>query len=141
MVEENRGENRKAISKAVQLAVFRRDRWLCHWCKRPVIFAPAIRLLELQAKQISHEEVAYYHRYWTRRDSPLLDGLGACLDHVIAHSAGGDLADGNLCTACSKCNVTKSNSNLEVWDARHKRKPVKGCTESLSIGMGSQISS
>ena len=33
---------RRPLPKPLQVAVFRRDGWLCCWCKRPVIFAPVM---------------------------------------------------------------------------------------------------
>ena len=42
--------NRTAIPKRLQVAVFRRDGWLCCWCKRPVIFAPVMRFLEREIR-------------------------------------------------------------------------------------------
>ena len=119
--------NRKTLSKALQIAIFRRDAWLCSWCKRPVIFSPAMRLLELEMKHLGHTaRLAYYHAHGTREGSPLLDELGAAIDHVQAFSTGGPCSTQNLCTACWKCNVRKSSAALERWEQREKRKPIKG---------------
>ena len=35
----------RQASKKECLKVFYRDGWLCRWCKRPVIFAPVMRLI------------------------------------------------------------------------------------------------
>lgn len=119
-------QKRKPIAKAVQLEIFRRDGWICRWCGRPVIFGPAIRLLELEANRVAVPPVTYYHAHWTRRHSPLLDELGAVLDHIDALAAGGEDSPANLCTACNKCNGRKSNRATTDWEARDKRAPIKG---------------
>jgi formamidopyrimidine-DNA glycosylase len=38
--------NTKKLSKALQVSIYRRDGWQCRCCKRPVIFAPAMKLLQ-----------------------------------------------------------------------------------------------
>ena len=119
---------RSPISKPRQVAIFRRDLWLCQSCQRPVIFAPAMRLLGLEAKQVA-SYVAYHHAHWTRRDSPLLDELGSVIDHVHPHSKDGDDADDNLCTSCNKCNGRKGAALNAEWEIRPKRRPIKGAGE------------
>jgi len=69
--------------------------------------------------------LAYYHLHWTRTTAPLLDELGAVLDHREAHSDGGPSTEENLVTSCAKCNGRKSNAPLPDWDGREKRKPIK----------------
>ncbi len=95
---------RPPLSKELQLSIFRRDRWICRWCNHP----------------------PYYHAHWTRRDAPLLDELGAVIDHVEAHSTGGLNSEENLATACNKCNGRKSNAAKIKWGKRSKRQPIKG---------------
>jgi hypothetical protein len=71
--------NRKArlpFSKKLQLSIFRRDRWICRWCNRPVIFAPAMRLLEREMRNAGRtERLSYWHAHATRDGAPLLDEL------------------------------------------------------------------
>jgi 5-methylcytosine-specific restriction endonuclease McrA len=118
---------RKSLSKALQIAIYRRDAWLCRWCKRPVTFAPAMKLLGLEVGTAGHAaRLAYHHSSWTREGAPLLDELGATIEHVKAFSTGGACSEENLCTACWKCNVRKSSAALEKWEERQKRKPIKG---------------
>ena len=118
---------RKSISKALQVEVFRRDRWLCHWCGRPVIFAPTMRYLEHFARSSGFTEpLAYHHGHWTRRDAPLLGYMGSVIDHVEAHSGGGTNEKGNIVTACCKCNALKSAAKQEEFRAKLKRHTVKG---------------
>jgi hypothetical protein len=86
-----------------------------------------MKYLEQELKDGGHQgAVAYYHAHWTRDGSPLLDELGAVIDHIEAFSTGGVCSEENLCTACSKCNVRKSSAPLDQWSRREKRKPIKG---------------
>jgi 5-methylcytosine-specific restriction endonuclease McrA len=117
---------RKALPKALQLSIFVRDGWLCCWCRKPVIFAPAMRLLEIETEAIGNGPVAYYHAHWTRNGSPLLDELGAVIDHIEAFSAGGPDDEDNLCTSCCKCNGRKSSAALSSWTEREQRRAIKG---------------
>lgn len=118
--------NRKILSKTVQVAIFRRDGWLCCWCRRPVIFAPVMKFLEMEARNAGRSGLAYYHAHWTRDGAPLLDELGAVIDHAEAFSTGGLDSEGNLITACNKCNGRKSAAPLDKWSKRPTRKPIKG---------------
>jgi hypothetical protein len=70
--------------------------------------------------------LAYYHAHWTRADAPLLDELGAVIDHVNAFSKGGVDSLANLITSCNRCNGRKSAAPVEIWERRPKPAPVKG---------------
>jgi len=63
---------------------------------------------------------AYFHESTAfRRDaSPLLDELGAVVDHVKAHVEGGGIEEDNLATACARCNMRKSAQNKDTFTAR-----------------------
>jgi 5-methylcytosine-specific restriction endonuclease McrA len=117
---------RQSLPKPLQIAIFRRDKWLCYWCKRPVIFSPTFKLLQLDLRAAGFSNVAYYHPHGTRRDAPLLDELGAAIDHVRPFSNGGACSEENFRTACWKCNTRKSDAPLEIWENRAKRTPIKG---------------
>lgn len=117
---------RRSLPKTLQLAIFRRDKWLCSWCKRPVVFSPTFKLLQTKVRASGFLSVAYYHPHGTRRDAPLLDELGAAIDHVQAFSSGGACSKENFCTACWKCNTRKGDAPLEAWEQRYKRSPIKG---------------
>lgn len=117
----------RSASRSVQVQVFRRDHWLCRWCGCPVIFAPVMRYLaEFLKEEGCSSTPAYYNRNWRRRDAPLLDQMGAVIDHVEAHSGGGASVISNLATACNKCNGRKSASSAEDFSKRRPRIPVKG---------------
>lgn len=111
---------RSPLSKALQVAVFRRDGWLCCWCRRPVIFERELRAFG------DGNRFSYYHAHWTRDGSPLLDLLGAVIDHIEAFSAGGPDQIDNLATACNKCNGRKSAATLGQWSGRPMDRPIKG---------------
>jgi hypothetical protein len=92
-----------------------------------VIFAAAMRLLDREMKDAGRtEQRAYWHAHATRDGAPLLDELWAVIDHVKAHSTGGLTSEGNLVTACNKCNGRKNSAPLDKWGNREIRKPIKG---------------
>ena len=118
---------RTLLSKDLQVSIFRRDGWLCCWCKKPVIFAPVMKYLEYELRNAGqHGRLAYYHAHWTRDGSPLLDELGAVIDHITAFSTGGLDNKENLITACNKCNGHKSAATIDKWSKRPVRNPIKG---------------
>jgi 5-methylcytosine-specific restriction endonuclease McrA len=118
---------RPSLSKTLQLSVFCRDGWICRWCNRPVIFAPVMRLIERDVREIGKEPpLSYYHAHWTRDGAPLLDELGAVIDHVKALSTGGAHGEENFATACNKCNGRKNSAPLEKWSRRPQHKPIRG---------------
>lgn len=122
-----RGSFRSPISKDLQVQVFRRDGWICRWCGRPVIFVPAMRYLELLVRQAGFGgPLAYHDAHWTRRNAPLLDHMGAVIDHVEAHSTGGANVLDNFATACNKCNANKSNAPQADFCKKSPRRAVKG---------------
>jgi 5-methylcytosine-specific restriction endonuclease McrA len=107
--------------------VFRKDRWLCRWCLRPVIFPPAMRLLDQFVR--SHgitTPLAFHQKNWRRDSAPLLDELGASVDHVQAHATGGSSDIENLATICAKCNARKGSLAVADHLRRHPLKPVRG---------------
>lgn len=120
-------KRRIPLPKDLQIGVFRRDGWLCCWCKRPVIFAPVMKYLERELRESSADgRLSYYHAHWTRDGAPLLDELGAVIDHIEAFSKGGLNDLENLATACNKCNAQKSDAAPGKWGGRPQRKPIKG---------------
>ena len=97
---------RRALRKDLQVGVFRRDHWLCHWCGRPVVFPPALRLLESFIRSGGHTgKLAYYHLNYRRDKAPLLDEQAAVVDHRQPRSQDGDDVLDKLVTACNRCNM------------------------------------
>lgn len=86
-----------------------------------------MRLLEREVRRAGNgDRLAYHHAHWTRANAPLLDLLGAVIDHREAFSAGGSDLRENLATACNKCNGRKSAATLDQWGARPMDRPIKG---------------
>jgi 5-methylcytosine-specific restriction endonuclease McrA len=121
------GKTRPPLRKELQLSIFQRDGWMCRWCNRPVIFAPVMKFLERELRASGRlDPLSYHHAHWTRDGAPLLDELGAVIDHVEALSAGGAHSEENFATACNKCNGQKSAMPIAQWNRRFRKKPVKG---------------
>ena len=118
---------RSPLSKELQVRVFRRDHWLCRWCERPVIFAPAMRLIDLWVRdQGCSLPLAYHDPKWRRDQAPLLDHLGAVIDHVEALARGGRHDEANFVTSCNKCNTRKNSAEVTEFETRSPLIPVKG---------------
>ena len=86
-----------------------------------------MKFLEREIRKTENgNRLDYYHAHWTRQGAPLLDELGAVIDHIEAVSVGGANGIENLATACNKCNGRKSAATLDKWGKRPMAKPVKG---------------
>jgi hypothetical protein len=86
-----------------------------------------MKYLERELKEAGIDKrVAYHHARWTREGAPLLDELGAVIDHIKARSKDGSNDPSNLATACNKCNALKSASDQERFRAHPTSKPIKG---------------
>lgn len=118
--------SRRTIPKELQVSIFRRDRWLCHLCKRPVIFAPAMKYLQRDLEESHFADLAYWRFAYHRQGAPLLDELAAVIDHIEVFSGGGlDVAE-NLATACNRCNMTRNNSELRKWLDKRPIRRIRG---------------
>ena len=96
--------------------VFTRDRWACHWCTYPVVFAPALKYLKEGVRRRGcNVPLAYYHFNFARLYAPLLNDLAAVIDQVQAGSRAGPNDLGNLVTACNRCNTLKRDLDAAVW--------------------------
>lgn len=121
------GRTRKPIPVSIQLQVFVRDHWLCHVCRRPIILPLAIKLLdELVGRAGLPNPRAYYHPNWRRDRAPLLDELGACVDHVEAFAKQGPDDLTNFAAICSRCNTRKATRTRNAFIAASKPWRVRG---------------
>lgn len=118
---------RTPISLDTQSAVYFRDGWLCSLCRRPTIFGLALKRAARQVEVVlPGAHPAYFDPQWRRDLSPLLDELGACIDHVHAYSKGGAHDPSNFATACARCNARKSARKKEDYLALAAPWQVKG---------------
>lgn len=100
---------RPAIPVEVQAAVFFRDGWLCHLCRRPIVLHLALKYLQsFVGVRCPEIPLAYWHPNWRRDASPLLDELAASIDHVTAFTRGGAHDPSNFAAVCGRCNARKS---------------------------------
>lgn len=119
--------NRAPIPYDVQVRVLFRDGWICRWCRRPVVFGPALRLLqEFAAGSGYSRPLAYFHKNWSRAGAPLLDHMGAVIDHVEAFAKGGVHEEANFVVACNKCNTRKNDHHAADYERRNPPRPVRG---------------
>jgi 5-methylcytosine-specific restriction endonuclease McrA len=119
------------ISTKDKAEVLRRDRWLCRYCGAPVVFAPAMRMVDLWTAEHGAPGtpvVANYHPEWPRDRAPLLDWLGAVVNRRVAESRGGGSDPSNLVTACNQCVVLKKDAPEDEFLAAHPR-PSSGTSE------------
>ena len=118
---------RTPIPKSIQVRVYARDGWLCRWCGRPVVFPPALKYLEqLMRDKGCMQPLSYYDKQWRRDRAPLLDHLGAVIDHVQAFAHGGAHDESNFVTSCNKCNTRKNADTESNFGARAPKHVVKG---------------
>jgi 5-methylcytosine-specific restriction endonuclease McrA len=107
---------RTPVPRAVQVEVFFRDGWLCSWCRRPTVFPLAFKLLsEIVNSQLPGVPIAMWNSNWRRDKAPLLDELGACIDHVGAFSTGGAHDISNFKTSCGRCNTRKNARSADEY--------------------------
>jgi 5-methylcytosine-specific restriction endonuclease McrA len=120
-------KRRTPISRAVQVEVYYRDRWLCRWCRRPIVFPPAFKLLaESIASELPDVPTAIWNGLWRRDKAPLLDELAACIDHVRAIADGGAHDISNFTASCARCNARKSDRDAAAWTSANPPWKVKG---------------
>lgn len=111
----------------MQVAVLFRDRWLCHLCRRPVVLHLALKCLrDFVALRCPGIPLAYWHGNWRRDAAPLLDELGASIDHVKAFAHGGAHDVSNFAAVCARCNARKGARLREDYLAEARPWRVKG---------------
>ena len=118
---------RKSIPISVQLQVFFRDRWLCYICRRPLIFPFALKqLANLVPGTPVSPQLAYYNLNWRRDRAPLLDELGASIDHVEAFANGGAHGIENFAAICARCNARKNTLSRQEFEQASRPWRVRG---------------
>lgn len=70
--------------------------------------------------------LAYHDPRWRRDQAPLLDHLGAVIDHIEAFIRGGMHEEPNFVTSCNKCNMRKNSAEVSDFGKRSPLIPVKG---------------
>src|SRR5271165_3819453 len=115
----------RQIPRKLQLFVFQRDRWLCRFCGKPVVFAPALKYLQQELLESGFKDLAYWRYAYDRHGAPLLDELAAVIDHEKAFSLGGPSTIENLNTCCNRCNMMKSSADSEAWRHKHRARKIK----------------
>jgi len=119
--------SRPKIPIEMQVSVFYRDGWICRWCHRPTVFSPAFRLLAGFVERSGWRgHLAFFHPRWRRDAAPLLDHMGAVIDHVEAYAAGGEHSERNFVTACNKCNARKNSRMAAEYLRERPGRAVKG---------------
>jgi 5-methylcytosine-specific restriction endonuclease McrA len=109
-------QRRTPIPVPVQVQVYFRDRWLCHLCHRPVILHLALKYLaEVVRARYPNLQLAYWDPRWRRDKAPLLDELGASIDHVKAFARGGAHDTSNFKAVCARCNARKSARSTQDY--------------------------
>ena len=126
---------RAKLSKELQVAVFRRSSWLCRWCGRPVIFAPAMKYLQQEAMKAGFKDLAYWRPAYHRQGAPLLDELAGVIDHFTPFSTGGPCKEENLVSACNRCNMCKNATDPATWGENTRSDQLRGNMASPRIGM------
>ena len=122
---QNKGRPRIPIP--TQVEVLFRDRWLCHLCGRPTVFHLTFKYLaEIVRAKYPTLGTAYWHLRSRRDAAPLLDELGACIDHVTPVSRRGTDDPSNLAVACGRCNVRKSARVKDEYLRLNPRWVVRG---------------
>ena|SRR5438445_4483194 len=108
---------RPPIPVPLQVQVYFRDAWLCHVCRKPVIFHLALKYLAgLVQQRLPEATLAYWNPTWRRDQAPLLDELAASIDHFEAFSRLRTMIGMRL---VSRCRVRLPDSKLRTAIGLH----------------------
>jgi hypothetical protein len=101
---------RPGLSRAVQGAAYRRDRFTCRYCGGLLIPTAIMELIGGL-----YPDLFPFHRNWKGGEThPAILSRSPVVDHVVPGSSGGDWLDpDNLVTACWPCNGRKADFTLE----------------------------
>jgi 5-methylcytosine-specific restriction endonuclease McrA len=106
---------RRAFSRGISVAVFRRDKFTCRYCGTSVVPSPIPRAASLLWPQ----QIPYHPNWRSDSTHPIYAARTATIDHIEPHAKGG-LHEGidNFATACWPCNTQKSDLSLDEigWD-------------------------
>ena len=101
------------------------------------VFSPTFRLLQVFVEASGHHApLAYFHPNWRRDAAPLLDHMGAVIDHVEAFATGGEHGEANFVTACNKCNARKNSRPLRHISVSAPENRSRDGLVNQSTGMG-----
>jgi 5-methylcytosine-specific restriction endonuclease McrA len=127
VINKPKHRKRPPISVPLQAEVLFRDSWLCHLCRRPLVFPLALkRLQEFVGLRCPDIPLAYWDSAWRRDASPLLDELAASVDHVTAFARGGAHDLSNFAAVCARCNARKSARGSAEYLEEARPWKVKG---------------
>lgn len=113
----------RAVPPSRQVAVFKRDHFVCRYCGRRAVFVPTLRLLSM-----TFPDVLPYHPHglMTAAHLSYWRDIASC-DHLVPLARlGGSQAD-NLITACYLCNSVKQNWLIE--ELRWELRPIPNATD------------
>jgi HNH endonuclease len=110
------GRSARNVPYQLQMAVFRRDKFLCRYCCRRTVIPPVLRLLA-----VAFDQVFPYHPHglMTACHLGFWRDIASC-DHLVPVARLGSSTADNLVTACYMCNSIKQNWLIEElrWELR-----------------------
>jgi RNA:NAD 2'-phosphotransferase (TPT1/KptA family) len=114
-------------AKAMQAEKFCARRSGLSLVQKAAHHCPTFRFIAAELRHAGQSgNLTFHHTHWTRQDAPLLDELGAVIDHVKRLNTDGLETVENLVTACNKYHLRKNADVLEKWNTRKLSKFVRG---------------
>ncbi len=115
------------LNEAEKISIFYRDGWKCRYCKKPLIFAPAMKYIEVEIRNSGFPgPLAYYHTNWKKKSSPLLAELGAEVTSVDPVNCLSKCTDDTEVTACVNCRSGKSSKDFNSCEKLLATNPING---------------
>lgn len=107
--ERRQVAKRPGLTRTIQGAIYRRDRFTCRYCGGLLIPTPIMELIGGL-----YPDLFPFHRNWKGGEThPAILSRSPVVDHVVPGSSGGDWLDPeNLVTACWPCNGRKADFTL-----------------------------
>lgn len=101
-------KTRKNVPRAIQLNVWMRDNWHCRYCGNPMVYGPALKLLD-----ILNPNHKYFHPNGKDGEMlPLFIKGWASVDHVKPFSRRGEDNIENYVSACWGCNLKYGDKEI-----------------------------